>query len=140
MTEKTMIRSLSCLLILLTVITVRAMKTEMAEPPVKEDTGAVDAPTFLEANVSAYCPCSKCCGKWADGITASGHVIQPGDKFIAAPTDYPFGTVIDVPGYGRVRVQDRGGSITGNRLDVFFPTQQAALEWGRQYLTVEIWK
>ena len=140
MTEKTMIRSLSCLLILLTVITVRTMKTEMAEPPVKEDTGAVDAPTFLEANVSAYCPCEKCCGQWADGVTASGHVIQPGDKFVAAPSTIPFGTVLEIPGYGVVSVQDRGGSITGNRLDVFFSTHQEAKNWGRQYLTVEIWK
>lgn len=87
--------------------------------------------------VYAYCPCERCCGKWADGITASGHEIQPGDKFAAAPPEFPFGAILDIPGYGKVPVRDRGGAIKGNRLDVFFPTHQAALEWGVKDL--EIW-
>ena len=41
-------------------------------------------------NTSAYCPCEKCCGQFSDGVTASGHVIQRGDKFVAAPPEYPF--------------------------------------------------
>ncbi|NIU84285.1 MAG: hypothetical protein GWN64_12635, partial [Candidatus Thorarchaeota archaeon] len=36
----------------------------------------------IDMRVTAYCPCSKCCGKYADGITASGHKIQPGDAFV----------------------------------------------------------
>jgi len=92
----------------------------------------------FRANVSAYCPCEKCCDKWADGVTASGHIIQPGDKFVAAPDRYPFGIIIDIPGYGEVPVLDRGGAIKGDKLDVFFPTHQEAVEWGRQYLMVKI--
>ena len=87
--------------------------------------------------VTAYCPCSKCCGKWADGITASGHKIQSGDRFVAAPRSIPFGTVLDIPGYGKVPVLDRGGSITEGRLDVFFDTHQEALNWGVQWLDIE---
>lgn len=89
-------------------------------------------------NVSAYCPCAECCGKWADGVTASGHKIQPGDKFVAADKRYPFGTIMNVPGYGRVPVLDRGGAIKGNKLDVFFHSHKEALRWGRQYLNVTI--
>jgi len=74
----------------------------------------------VKYRVTAYCPCEKCCGKFADGITASGHVIKPGDKFVAAPKSIPFGTVLDVPGYGIVKVEDRGGAIKDGRLDVFF--------------------
>ncbi|NIU84284.1 MAG: hypothetical protein GWN64_12630, partial [Candidatus Thorarchaeota archaeon] len=51
------------------------------------------------------------------------------------------GTEISIPGYnnGRpVKVFDRGGAIKGNRLDVFFPTHQKALEWGVQNLAVKI--
>ena len=92
----------------------------------------------MAANVSAYCPCEKCCGKFSDGITASGHCIKKGDKFVAAPL--PFGTIVDVPGYGKVPVLDRGGSIQGNKIDVFFASHQDALNWGRQYLTVTIEK
>ena len=32
----------------------------------------------MDANVSAYCPCERCCGVYADGITASGHVYPAG--------------------------------------------------------------
>ena len=86
--------------------------------------------------VTAYCPCEKCCGKWADGITASGHKIQAKDLIVAAPPGMPFGTVLEIPGYGRCRVQDRGGAIKGNRLDVLFATHQEALNWGVQELMV----
>ena len=95
--------------------------------------------------VTAYCPCEKCCGKWADGITASGHKIQPGDHFVAAPKAFPFGTTMIIPGYPlagqageEVEVKDRGGAIKGDCLDVFFPTHQEALNWGVQILDVEI--
>ncbi len=84
--------------------------------------------------VTAYCPCEICCGKWADGHTASG-VLARG-KIVAAPPGMPFGTVLEIPGYGRCRVQDRGGAIKGNRLDVLFATHQEALNWGVQELMV----
>ena len=86
--------------------------------------------------VTAYCPCEKCCGKWADGITASGHKIKPGDKFCAAPRNIPFGTMLDIPEYGVVPVLDRGGAIVEGRLDVFFPTHQEALNWGVKHCAV----
>jgi len=86
--------------------------------------------------VTAYCPCKICCGRYADGVTASGHIIQPGDKFVAAPRNIPFGEWLTIPDYGRVQVKDRGGAIKGNRFDVFFPTHQAALNWGVRYLEV----
>lgn len=100
----------------------------------------LSASTTLEMEVTAYCPCEKCCGTGSPGITASGHKIQPGDKFIAADKSIPFGTKINVPGYGIAPVLDRGGAIKGNKLDVFFPTHQEALEWGRKHLIVEIVK
>jgi len=93
---------------------------------------------YVEMNVSAYCICTKCCGKWSDGITASGKPAK--GLIIAAPPEYAFGTIMEVPGYGRAVVEDRGGAIKGNKIDLLFPTHQSALNWGRQYLTVEIWK
>jgi len=91
--------------------------------------------------VTAYCPCPKCCGPYADGMTACGHVIQPGDTFVAADKRYAFGTEMIVPGYSQgrtVKVLDRGGAIQGHRVDVFFPSHQEALEWGVKYLDVKI--
>ena len=92
-----------------------------------------EQPREASYKVTAYCPCSKCCGQFADGITASGHVIQPGDAFVAAPKSLPFGTMVTVPGYNDgqpVPVLDRGGAIKEGRLDLFFATHQEALNWG----------
>lgn len=112
-------------------------------PQSKVQLQAILGPIEVMGNISGYCLCEKCCGKWAKvfpRVTASGHKIQNGDKFLAAPREYPFGTIIDIPGYGRVPVLDRGGAITGNKFDLYFPTHQEALRWGRQYKTITIWR
>ena len=95
--------------------------------------------------VTAYCACKKCCGAGAKGLTASGKTVRHNKGvFVAADTDLlPFGTRLRIPGYhsGRtVEVIDRGGAIQGQRLDVFFPTHQQAMEWGRQRIQVEVIK
>ena len=91
--------------------------------------------------VTAYCPGSCCCGKYADGITASGKPAV--GLVVAAPPNIPFGTVLDIPGYGKAEVLDRGGAIKNNRLDVLFTDKdgvsghQRALNWGVKYLEVK---
>lgn len=81
--------------------------------------------------VTAYCACEICCGRFADGITASGYVIKPGDKFCASP-DLPFGTILIIPGYGEVPVLDRCRS----GLDVYFDDHDDANNWGVKFLEV----
>jgi 3D (Asp-Asp-Asp) domain-containing protein len=93
--------------------------------------------------VTAYCPCPKCCGPNAQGLTASGRRISyNGGRFVAADTNLlPFGTKLIIPGYHDdrpVQVQDRGGAIKGRHLDVFFPSHRQAMEWGKQWLTVTV--
>lgn len=95
---------------------------------------------ILEMEVTAYCGCESCCGEYSDGITASGYIIRQGDKLIAAPRTFRFDTTVFIPGYGLAKVKDRGGSIKGNRLDVYFSTHEEALEWGRRTLQVRIWE
>jgi len=95
----------------------------------------------VRMKVTAYCPCRICCGRWSDGYTASGHCIQPGDRFCAADKRYPFGTEVIVPGYNDdrpVKVLDRGRVITGNRLDVFFSSHKEARAWGVKWLDVKV--
>jgi 3D (Asp-Asp-Asp) domain-containing protein len=96
----------------------------------------------IRMEVTAYCPCPKCCGENAQGITASGHDVSYNNShFVAADTDVlPFGTKLMIPGYSgnTVEVIDRGGAIKGNRLDVFFPTHEEALQWGRQIIDVQV--
>jgi 3D (Asp-Asp-Asp) domain-containing protein len=86
--------------------------------------------------VTAYCPCEKCCGEWSDGFFADNSPAV--GLAVAAPKSFEFGEMIDIPGYGNAMVRDRGGAIKGNRLDVFFPTHQEALNWGVQYFEMEI--
>ena len=33
-------------------------------------------------------------------------------------------------------VEDRGGAIQGNRIDIYFNTHEEALQWGVKYLEV----
>lgn len=95
---------------------------------------------LVSMNVSAFCKNACCCGKYADGITASGKpVTANGGKFCAADRSIPFGTMIDIPGYGCVPVLDRGGAIRGHKLDVYFDSHSAALQFGRRTLNVTIY-
>ncbi len=95
--------------------------------------------------VTAYSPDAQSCGEFADGITASGYSVKTnGMSLVAADTTLlPFGTMLSIPGYDEgyiVPVLDRGGAITGNHLDVLFPTHEQALQWGVQHLDVTIWE
>jgi len=71
-------------------------------------------------------------------MTASGKKARVGT--IAADTSlYPFGTVMHVPGYGYARVEDRGGAIKGQHIDLFFKSHKDALRWGKKKKKVKIW-
>lgn len=102
--------------------------------------------TQYSANCSGYCLCEKCCNGWSKVYprrTASGHIIKPGDKFLAALKSIPFGTMIAVPGYNDglpAPVLDRGGAIKSDKLDCFFDSHSATLKFGRQNLIVKVGK
>ena len=86
--------------------------------------------------VTAYCPCVLCCDK-DDGITASG-VKATANHTIATSSAYAFGTKMILN--GRIyTVEDRGGAIQGNRIDIFFNTHQEALNFGRQTMDVYLY-
>ena len=87
--------------------------------------------------VTAYCACAKCCGK-STGRTASGKMATAG-RTVAAPSTFKFGTKLSINGKTYV-VEDRGGAIKGNRIDIFVESHSAALRWGVRYLPVEVEK
>lgn len=86
--------------------------------------------------ITAYCYCAKCCGK-TDGITASGVKAIEGVT-VATDNSIPFGTKIYIDSVGERIVQDRGGAIKGNKIDLYFDSHERALEWGRQTKQVTI--
>ena len=87
--------------------------------------------------ITAYCPCSKCCGKQT-GITASGTRATAG-RTIAASSQYSFGTKLLINGKVYT-VEDRGGAIKGNKIDIYMNTHSEALAWGVKYLPVQVVK
>lgn len=115
-------------------------------------------PVEVKMEVTAYCNCGKCCSwerNWYGrpvytsgprkgspkkiGMTASGR--RAGWGTVAAdPKKYPFGTILYVPGYGYARVEDTGGAIKGEHIDIWFPSHVRASAWGRKQLTVKVWK
>ena len=85
--------------------------------------------------ITAYCPCSKCCGK-TTGRTASGTTATAG-RTVAASSKFAFGTKLNIGGHVYT-VEDRGGAINGNKIDIFVNTHVEALQWGERYLSVSV--
>lgn len=106
--------------------------------------------------VTGYCNCGKCCGwsrRWFGlgapvhdsgpmkgkpkkvGITATGKKARRG-TIAADPSVFPFGTRLEVPGYGCGTVEDVGGAIKGRHIDIWFPSHEAAKKWGARWLKV----
>lgn len=116
-----------------------SQQTEKQEPiieePIEEEVKEPE-PQVISLGVykiTAYCGCAKCCSK-TDGITASGtHVIA--GRTIAAPKEIPFGTKLMINGHVYT-VEDRGGAIKGNRIDIYFETHEEATKFGVQHIEV----
>ena len=85
--------------------------------------------------ITAYCPCSKCCGK-TTGRTASGTKATAG-RTVAASSKFAFGTKLNIGGHVYT-VEDRGGAINGNKIDIFVNSHAEALAWGVRYLNVNV--
>ena len=85
--------------------------------------------------ITAYCPCSKCCGK-TNGRTASGTTATAG-RTVAASSKFAFGTKLNIGGH-IYTVEDRGGAINGNKIDIFVNSHAEALQWGVRYLNVSV--
>lgn len=98
--------------------------------------------------LTAYCACEKCCGYWAtvrpldeNGnpivYTANQSIAKQGVTVAADTNVLPFGTVLLIDGHEYI-VQDRGGSIKENRIDIYFESHEEALQFGVQYKEIFI--
>lgn len=81
--------------------------------------------------LTAYCACSKCCGKWAGGETASGTTPTQGKT--VAMAGVPFGTRLRINDH-IYTVEDRGTAY--GHVDIFFSNHSEALQFGMQYADV----
>ena len=85
--------------------------------------------------ITAYCSCSKCCGR-ATGRTASGTKATAG-RTVAASGKFAFGTKLNIGGH-IYTVEDRGGAVNGNKIDIYVNSHAEALQWGVKYLPVNV--
>lgn len=101
-----------------------------------------------EFKLTAYCPCSKCCDKWGENrpvdkngkqivYTANQSIAQEGITIAADISVLPYNTRVIIDGHEYI-VQDRGGAIKGNRIDIYFESHQEALNFGVQYKEIFI--
>jgi 3D (Asp-Asp-Asp) domain-containing protein len=72
-----------------------------------------------------------------EGATATG--IPAGWGTIAVdPSVIPLGTRLTIPGYGDGVAADTGSAVTGSTIDLWFPTEQQALAWGRRVVVATL--
>ena len=117
------------------------------------------APFVRELETTGYCNCERCCSwtwSWHGfgnpvftsgrlkgrrkevGVTASGGQARLGT--VAADTSVlPIGTLVFIPEFGWGRVEDRGGAIRGDRLDLWFDDHEKARRWGRRRVPAKVW-
>lgn len=94
----------------------------------------VDMGTFL---ITAYCPCYKCCGDHANGITATGTKAKQGRTIAVDPNVIPYGTRVKFNGHWYT-AEDCGGKIKNKHIDMYFNSHTDADEWGVKYKKVKI--
>jgi len=110
-------------------------------------TTAVAAPPPPLAPVELAAPMVTSSGQHTLTVSATGYTIRgrtstgiPTAPGVVAvdPSVIPLGTRLTIPGYGVGIAADTGGAVQGNTIDVWFPTQAQALQWGRRVVTVTI--
>lgn len=111
----------------------RASQTN-AQPQTK---AASSSKNTITMEATAYTAnCTGCSGITRTGINLKAN---PKRKVIAVdPNIIPLGTKVHVEGYGTAIAGDTGGDIKGNRIDLFIPSRQGALNFGRRQVEVTV--
>ena len=105
-------------------------ESEKIETAVKEQSVA------LEVCLTAYCPCTYCCGEWADGITATGVKAQANHTIAVDPDVIPLGSWVLI-GEDWYRAEDTG-AFCGNIIDIYFDDHEEAKAFGRRTAVVYV--
>jgi 3D (Asp-Asp-Asp) domain-containing protein len=116
--------------------------TEIRVQPQAVKTVAVeDDRTYLgNFKITHYCACTKCCGKNAQGITASGKRVEENKTIAVDPKVIALGSEVYIDGYGYMEAQDTGSAIKGNIIDVYIADHEEALNLGVVYKDVYLVK
>lgn len=106
--------------------------TSTEEPPLVESVGSF--------KITAYCSCSKCCGKnAAHGLTRTGTRPEAGRTISVDPKVIPLGSKVTINGHDYI-AEDTGSAIHGNIIDMYFDTHQEAKQFGVQHAEIYIYR
>lgn len=83
---------------------------------------------------TAYCDCPQCCPT-GHNLTYSGTVPKANHTISADINLYPLGTRLMI-GDTVYTVEDIGGNVNGNKLDIYFETHEQALNYGLKTVDV----
>ncbi|MGN7285198.1 peptidoglycan-binding protein [Shouchella rhizosphaerae] len=106
-------------------------------PKTEEDSKTTEGTATYQMEATAYsADCNGCSGVTATGIDLKAN---PNQKVIAVdPSVIPLGSRVYVEGYGEAIAGDTGGAISGNKIDVFVPSQSDAINFGRKTVKVTV--
>ncbi|WP_308562275.1 3D domain-containing protein [uncultured Faecalibacterium sp.] len=90
-------------------------------------TAELNAQTDLTLTYAGAFSCTAYCSEEYAHIC--GAKVQPGVTVAADTSVLPYGTVVYIEGVGLRVVQDTGGAVKGNKLDVAVNTHAEALSW-----------
>ncbi|GAF14552.1 cell wall-binding protein [Bacillus sp. JCM 19045] len=95
--------------------------------------------TTMNVEATAYTAfCEGCSGVTYTGIDLRAN---PDQKVIAVdPSVIPLGSKVYVEGYGEAIAGDIGGAIKGNKIDLFMPNHDDAIQFGRQNVTIHVYE
>lgn len=85
--------------------------------------------------ITHYCPCSICCGPWANGVTSTGVTATTNRTIAVDPTQIPYGSKVVINGQVYV-AEDCGGAIKKNCIDIYVATHEEGEEKGVYYTDV----
>lgn len=85
--------------------------------------------------ITHYCPCSICCGPYANGITSTGVTAVTNHTIAVDPTQIPYGSQVVINGQVYV-AEDCGGAIKRNCIDIYVATHTEGENKGVYYTEV----
>lgn len=108
--------------------------------PTEPNENNIETVSLGTFTLTAYCPCSICCGKWSEfGLTSTGTIPEEGRTIAVDPNVIPYGTEVIINGHTYI-AEDCGSAIKENRIDIFFNNHNDALIFGIQTAEVKIVK
>lgn len=109
---------------------------ESATPAQATPASNTDSKEIVVEATAYTASCEGCSGITSTGINLKEN---PNTKVISVdPSVIPLGSKVHVEGYGEAIAGDTGGAIKGKKIDVFIPSKQDAINFGRKQVKVTI--